>query len=285
MNLSTNPHIFHIQALKRHKKGIEMAQNLLIQLANHVWPIMKKRNWKVRNLVEFLPSNPNLLGLNINRGREIKIRLRPAHCSDGEFYPFHHLLGTLLHELVHIVRGPHDTQFYKFLDELWEEYELDIGNRMPDGSMVGGRQVSDGETNKLQILNAEKRASLAKVMPQGGRKLGGSKVKDLKKAILDAAERRAKDSKWCGSHDDIVEIRDPSEISKVRNPTEIVQIKDPTNTDNVEVIVISSDSELDEPPSKKNRLQKEYIIWICNTCTLSNQPKSLVCDACLSSRA
>jgi hypothetical protein len=58
------------------RKDNNKATILLISLANHVGVIMKKRGWKVGKLCEMLPGNPNLLGLNINRGREIRIRLR-----------------------------------------------------------------------------------------------------------------------------------------------------------------------------------------------------------------
>ena len=66
---------------------------------------------------------PLLQGLNINGGggrtSEIKIRLRP-HNSESSFFPYEHLLGTMLHELVHNVQGPHNAVFYKLLDEITE---------------------------------------------------------------------------------------------------------------------------------------------------------------------
>lgn len=35
---------------------------------------MKARGWVVEHFMEFLPSEPGLLGINVNRGAEIKIR-------------------------------------------------------------------------------------------------------------------------------------------------------------------------------------------------------------------
>jgi DNA-dependent metalloprotease WSS1 len=62
-------------------------------------------------------------GLNVGGGgggtMEIKIRLRRAH-RENDFYPWEHILGTMLHEITHNVRGPHDRVFYKILDELKE---------------------------------------------------------------------------------------------------------------------------------------------------------------------
>jgi hypothetical protein len=76
-----------------------------------VQPIMKKRNYIVPLLSEMFPSNPCLLGLNINGGggrcREIKLRLR-RHDSPLTFLPYESILGTMLHELSHNIRGPHD---------------------------------------------------------------------------------------------------------------------------------------------------------------------------------
>jgi DNA-dependent metalloprotease WSS1 len=65
-------------------------------------------------------------GLNKNGGRgktmEINVRLRYHHSPDA-FYPYEDILGTMLHEITHNVRGPHDAQFYSILDELTEECE------------------------------------------------------------------------------------------------------------------------------------------------------------------
>ena len=84
-------------------------------------------------LVEFLPKNPSLLGININGGAAIKVRLRPNN-DPSRFLDYDDVLGagsrhivtshltsssgTLLHELAHIVRAPHDTLFYSTLKTL-----------------------------------------------------------------------------------------------------------------------------------------------------------------------
>lgn len=65
-------------------------------------------------------------GLNVNGGRgktsEIRLRLRPHH-APGAFLPYEDVLGTMLHEITHNVRSPHDAQFYKILDEVTKECE------------------------------------------------------------------------------------------------------------------------------------------------------------------
>jgi hypothetical protein len=35
---------------------------------------MRSRGWIVQNYMEFLPDDPGLLGINVNRGEEVKIR-------------------------------------------------------------------------------------------------------------------------------------------------------------------------------------------------------------------
>lgn len=63
------------------------------------------------------PRNPRLLGLNVGAGVEVKLRLRRAG-RDHDFIPYEEVLDTMLHELCHNERGPHDAQFYKLWDEL-----------------------------------------------------------------------------------------------------------------------------------------------------------------------
>ena len=55
--------------------------------------VMRARNWLVPTMVEFLPRNQGLLGININKGQRIKVRLR----NDAGFLPFVSILGTVLH--------------------------------------------------------------------------------------------------------------------------------------------------------------------------------------------
>lgn len=71
-------------------------------------------------LTEFYPKDAKLLGLNVNGGQRVCVRLRAAG-SEGHFLPYEAILGTLLHELVHIVHGPHKAPFYKLLDEITGE--------------------------------------------------------------------------------------------------------------------------------------------------------------------
>ncbi|KAJ3041560.1 hypothetical protein HDV00_009036 [Rhizophlyctis rosea] len=207
--------IGEVRALQKRPKNEEALQ-LLKRIASMVKPIMRKRGWKVGLLVEFFPNNPNLLGLNVNRGQQIKIRLRPAS-DDARFLDFESLVGTMLHELTHIVHGPHDAKFYKLLDELYSEYESNFAAGYKGEGFEGpGARVGQGVSHDLPphlarqaaIDAAEKRRKRNDMMtPSGGRRLGGERDSKMLEKVLGpgqlaamAAERRAaQDRIWCGS--------------------------------------------------------------------------------------
>ena len=56
-----NPHIKEYQHLA-HLDRADEALKLLHQVASTARPIMRKRNWHVGTLAEFLPDNPRLQG-------------------------------------------------------------------------------------------------------------------------------------------------------------------------------------------------------------------------------
>ena len=190
--MNNNPHIKEIQALKKQPDSSK-ANLLLIKLSNHVQRIMTKRCFKVLHLKEFYPKNKNLLGLNMNRGYMIKIRLR--HPEDNtRFLEFNDLIGTMLHELVHIKVGPHDSKFYKLLDELWNEYEKSIADGfMPDGTKLQGRKLDSGE----RLKQLEKRIWLSSLMGNS-QKLGGT-IMELSPAemVRMATLKRIEDNQRC----------------------------------------------------------------------------------------
>ena len=61
----------------------------------------------------------------MNRGAAIKIRLRQVH-DKSSFFPYdEHILGTMIHELTHMVESSHSSRFYKLMDELHDEVDKD----------------------------------------------------------------------------------------------------------------------------------------------------------------
>ncbi|KAI9018960.1 WLM domain-containing protein [Hyaloraphidium curvatum] len=199
------------------KHNDEEAAAILRKIASQVRPIMKKRGWFVGALKEFYPANHSLHGLNVNRGQQILLRLR--HGGDEKsFYDFDHCLGTMLHELVHIVRGPHDAQFYKLLDELNKEYDgLLASGFKGDGFDAPGKRVGEGVSHdppphlarQKAVEAAQKRLRYNGWIgtAQSGQKLGGSSdLKSLERvynpgqlAAMAAEKRAAQDRIWCGS--------------------------------------------------------------------------------------
>ncbi|KAI9350689.1 WLM domain-containing protein [Obelidium mucronatum] len=193
------------------------AMKLLRKIACLVSPLMEKRGWILPLLREFQPEDKCLLGVNVNRGREIRLRLRYPD-SQGAFYDEDFVLGTMLHELTHNIRGPHDAEFYKNLDMLTKEHEDNVAKGWKGVGFDGiGIRLGQGVSHDLDphkaketaLKAAEQRAKLNKnIIPAGGRKLGSGSNSDLKmlEQVLTpremaamAAERRMRDRVWCGS--------------------------------------------------------------------------------------
>lgn len=194
----------HLQGLPR----TDAALTMLRKVGSLVKPIMRKRGWHVQVLAEFLPPEQNLLGLNINKGYKICLRLRFHHNPDL-FIPLEQVVDTMLHELSHIIWGAHDSNFHALWDELRDEHETLIrkgysgeGFLSAGHKLGGGRVPPPHEMRRLAHASAEKRRVLSK---GSGQKLGGTPLhrgQDVRKVIADAATRRTQNAsinKGCAS--------------------------------------------------------------------------------------
>ncbi|KAL1941241.1 hypothetical protein VTO73DRAFT_7453 [Trametes versicolor] len=88
------------------------ARDLLTRLANDpaIRHVMRKHQFAVGILTELAPhEQPHLLGLNVNAGQAIKLRLRTDR-YDG-FRIYKEVRRVLCHELTHNVWGDHDNNF------------------------------------------------------------------------------------------------------------------------------------------------------------------------------
>lgn len=201
---SPTPHIGKIASLKR-MKSRDDALDLLHDIARIVAPIMSQYGFKVGTLCEMFPKNASLLGLNVNKGSKVCLRLRPAHNKEM-FYPMEELIGTMLHELAHNRCGPHNDKFYKLLDELKEKYYeiqrvgsykatgyLTESNRLGRRSVTTGR-VRDMRLKKLQPKYKGKTARLGSNTPGNP-----THAKSMRELLREATERRIHDSKVCSS--------------------------------------------------------------------------------------
>ncbi|TKX19122.1 WLM domain-containing protein 3 [Elsinoe australis] len=185
------------------------ALHRLRKIASLVKPIMRKRGWHVGTLTEFLPEDPRLLGLNINHGHKICVRLRFSH-RPSSFLPIEQCVDTMLHELSHIVFGPHDAKFHALWDELRAEHEtLLLKGYTGEGFLTkghklgGGRMPPNSELRRMAKQNAEKqRKSDKEKGKKTGFKLGGKSIplgQDPRKVIADAVERRNTIDRGCAS--------------------------------------------------------------------------------------
>ncbi|KAJ0421923.1 WLM domain-containing protein [Aspergillus carlsbadensis] len=189
---------------ERHRPREAEALLMLRKIASLVKPIMRQRSWKVGILCEFYPQTRNLLGLNVNAGAKICLRLR--HPSDqNQFLPLNEVVDTMLHELCHIVHGPHDRHFHALWDQLRDEHmELSIKGYTGEGFLshgkrLGGRNVPIDEARRLARAAAEARQTQ---LAGSGRRVGGTihqRGSDMRRVIADAAQRRIDVTQGCAS--------------------------------------------------------------------------------------
>lgn len=197
----------HLKDKPNEKQALEM----LKRIASLVKPIMRAHNWVLPVLSEFFPTNPGLLGMNVNHGEKIYLRLRPHH-SPSWFMDEEEVVGTMLHELTHNVHGPHDDKFYKFLSGLEDEYyALRVKGYSGEGFQSEGKRLGFGvghnvpmsQARSKAIAAAEQRQKMAGIMAGSGSKLGGGfgqrGGKTARELAAEAASRRALDEKKCAS--------------------------------------------------------------------------------------
>lgn len=158
-------------------------------------------------------------GLNINRTERILIRMRYHHDS-RQFLSMEQITDTLLHELSHIVHGPHNADFNNLWSELREEHQSLLMKGytgegfLSQGQKLGGQRIPLDEMRRQARLAAEKRRSSTNIKPGGNRLGGGQPVQgvDMRKVIADAATRRRSIIEGCASGS--------SEAGRLRNQQE-----------------------------------------------------------------
>lgn len=161
------------------------------------------------------------LGLNINRGAKICLRLRYPG-DQNQFMPLDNVVDTMLHELCHIIHGPHDSKFHALWDQLRDEQQGLVMKGytgegfLSEGRRLGGAQMPPHEARQLAREAAYKRQK----QPLGtgaGQRLGGAVPKpdrDIRRVIADAVERRNKTLKGCGTDRlSVTEIRNISDTA------------------------------------------------------------------------
>ena len=150
--------------------GDEVAQQYLAEMKRRADPILHERQWRILELREFYPRSKQLLGLNMNRGQEVSVRLRDAN-NKARFLPFEAVMGTMLHEMAHCAIGPHNASFwalYRALVEDCERREVAIVAAASGGPVAPRVGDSPWETVSSAIPKELKPFS------GSGRRLGGT---------------------------------------------------------------------------------------------------------------
>ncbi|KAK4145532.1 WLM domain-containing protein [Dichotomopilus funicola] len=290
------------------------ALHLLKRIASMVKPIMRAHGWRVGKLSEMYPSQANLLGLNVNRGEEILLRLREPY-DRSQFLPFERVVDTMLHELCHNVHGPHDDKFNALWNGLREELEglmmkgFTGDNFLGSGQRLGGGYLPPQEARRLARAEAERRraANMAS-RGGGGIRLGGAPAPvrrgDKRDAILDSIARRNRVSNAdCANNNrSDEEIRQASQ-SWTRNGFRTRAEEDAANEAAIAQalweLVQEDRKKLQDwetqsfhppppipfntrpppgPPRPRSPELKSY--WSCNICTLRNPTTVNACNAC-----
>jgi DNA-dependent metalloprotease WSS1 len=193
----------HLSSMPRANEAL----HALKKIASMVKPIMRRRNWRVGTLAEFYPAESNLLGMNHNGGQMIQLRLRYPG-DKTQFVPFEQVVDTMLHELSHIVVGPHNQEFHALWDKLRDEHESLLRKGytgegfLGHGNRLGGRHIPRSEIQRQARAAAEARQKNAELARGTGRKLGGTGIlrgQNARDVIAAAVEKRNRINSGCGN--------------------------------------------------------------------------------------
>ncbi|KVI05808.1 WLM-like protein [Cynara cardunculus var. scolymus] len=277
MNLNDLNKVWEVKPLKKPRE--DEAREILEKVARQVQPIMRKRKWKVKILSEFCPSNPALLGLNVNGGAEVKLRLRRQN-NEWDFFPYEQILDTMLHELCHNEFGPHNSDFYNLLEEIRKECEELMakgitgsggGFDLP-GRRLGGfsRQPPLSSLRQKALSAAENRVQRGTLLPSGPKRLGGdsslrASLSPIQAAAM-AAERRLHDDLWCASQ--VEEVGQTSVSQDVSSNEALPPILA------LALTCIACGTERMEEKKANTKT------WSCKFCTLRNLAAKERCEAC-----
>ncbi|SCV02937.1 LAME_0H06414g1_1 [Lachancea meyersii CBS 8951] len=209
MTIQRNAHVGKLAVMQR-KPNRDYALAILKDIAHQVSLLMRENHFKVGQLVEFYPKNKRLLGMNVNGGSKIMLRLRQPFDED-QFLSREQILGTMLHELAHNVCGPHNAAFYRKLDELMARQWVIEQRGLFDGFVGRGRKLGARPRARIPgfVLGDSSSNNNRGVNVLGGGDDGSgnsglsgtleSKLRNSAKEMAAlAAQQRAKDAQWCG---------------------------------------------------------------------------------------
>ncbi|KAI0057413.1 WLM-domain-containing protein [Artomyces pyxidatus] len=204
---SVNTYIFHKIEPLSHLPNPTTARAVLARLAADpaIQHVMRLHEFRVGVLTELAPhEHPNLLGLNVNAGEAIKLRLR-TNDYDG-FRPYSEVRRVLCHELSHNVWGDHDNNFKELNSKLNREVaEFERAAKEGTHSLLGDGAFTYEPSSELE---AEARAAYV----LGGGASGAAtpprpdeSPEERRRRVLDATMRRLRKEEEelehsCGTH-------------------------------------------------------------------------------------
>ncbi|CAL9730193.1 DNA-dependent metalloprotease Wss1p [Monosporozyma unispora] len=247
MTVKKNPLINTLTFLKK-KPRSEYAFEILQDINNSVALLMRENNLKVSILAEFYPKQNNLLGLNVNAGSKIMLRLRQPY-DHSRFLSREEIMNTMIHELTHNRVGPHNDKFKKQMKEwcgrqyvietlgLTENF-LGIGKRLGGSTTSGNYNIRQKRLKLLDQQNSKKLGHLQKLDPFGSNK--GPMLSPREMAAKAAAERLQKKIPK-----EVYNINEDNNADEGVNIQEILSQHDMMDSQVEEVIVIDSDSDND----------------------------------------
>lgn len=162
--------------------------------------VMAKHKWSVGLLSEMPPegkvglSPVCILGVNVNAGQEISLRLRTDNLRGFRCYD--RIRETLIHELAHMVHGEHDNAFKELNSQLRRECaQLDWKSAPASHPLAGPGPAYEGLLRyELPIQRQDAMAATAASSGQTLRELAGGTAgtqHDARAAAAAAAFQRA----------------------------------------------------------------------------------------------
>lgn len=138
----------------------------------------------------------------MNAGRQVFLRLRHDY-DRTQFLPFEEVVDTMLHELCHIVHGPHHRRFHALWDQLRDELQgLMMKGYTGEGFLSEGRRLGGTRLPAHEVRRLARAASGKPSAATQGHRLGGAAPRpgqDIRKAIADAVDRRNEAGRGCAS--------------------------------------------------------------------------------------
>ncbi|KAM3429112.1 hypothetical protein NHJ13734_008311 [Beauveria thailandica] len=286
----------HLARLPRADEALRMLKLII----SAVKPIMRNHRWHVGELAEFYPDEDNLLGLNVNHGRQIFLRLR-YHDDKTRLARFDQVLDTMLHELCHNDIGPHNAAFHALWDKLRDEHmTLTLGDSIGASLVSSGDGRLGGSELSPEVVAAGCERGL--VLPgrrgavggRGGHLHGGSRTAltlEARRAQAERAGRRRRALEGCGANG--------LNEAQIRNIWETVR-RNGFRTTAGEAIALALEDLMGEgrKPTRRRRRPNEDaaatrsgsgsgsesgrrgVEWTCPVCTLINPTTQLYCDVC-----